>query len=142
MYKKILVPTDASDYSKRALMMALELAKHFQSEIILMHVTYTSQSYWGYTISYGISVPQEELDRNGQIIIDSTLIDVPTEGLKLSTVIEAGNPASKILEYLHKEEIDLVVMGSHGYGSITGSVLGSVSQRVAQKAHCPVLLVK
>ena len=142
MYKKILVPTDASEYSRRALNTALELAQYFQAEIIVMHVTYTPQAYWGYTLSYGISVTQEDLARNGQIALESTLAGVPIEGVKLSTVLEAGYPVSKILDQIHKEKIELVVMGSHGYGPITGSVLGSVSQRVLQKAPCPVLLVK
>lgn len=142
MYKKILVPTDASEYSRRALDTALELAKHFQAEITLMHVTFTPQAYWGYTISYGISVTQEDLTRNGQLALEATLVGVSTDGVKVSTVLEIGHPVGKILEQIHKDNIDLVVIGSHGYGPITGSVLGSVSQRVLQKATCPVLLVK
>lgn len=142
MYKKILVPTDASEYSKRALIKAIELAHHFQAEIILMHVTFTPQAYWGYTISYGISVTQEDLNRNGEMALEAALMGVSTEGVKITTVLEIGHPVSKILEQIKKDNIDLVVIGSHGYGPITGSVLGSVSQRVLQKATCPVLLVK
>lgn len=142
MYKKILVPTDASEYSKRALETALELAKCFNAEIILMHVTFTPQAYWGYTISYGISVTQEDLLQNGQLAIDATLAGVATEGVKVSTVLEVGHPVGKVLEQAKSDNIDLIVIGSHGYGPITGSVLGSVSQRVMQKASCPVLLVK
>lgn len=142
VYKKILVPTDASEYSRRAFKTALEFAQHFQAEIIVIHVTYTPQAYWGYTVSYGISITLEDLTRYGQVAIDTTLAGFSTEGVRLSTVLEAGHPVSKILDQIHKEKIDLVVMGSHGYGPITGSVLGSVSQRILQKAPCPVLLVK
>jgi len=142
MYKKILVPTDASEYSQRALIKAIELARHFQAEIILMHVTFTPQAYWGYTISYGISVTQEDLTRNGEIALEAAMTGVSTDGVKITTVLEIGHPVSKILEQIKKDNIDLVVIGSHGYGPITGSVLGSVSQRVLQKATCPVLLVK
>lgn len=142
MYKKILVPTDASEYSRRALDTALDLAKHFQAEIILMHVTPTPQAYWGYTLSYGITVSQEDLTRNGELALEVSLAGVVTEGVKVSTVLEIGHPVTKILEQIKKAGIDLVVIGSHGYGPITGSVLGSVSQRVLQKATCPVLLVK
>lgn len=142
MYKRILVPTDASEYSRRALNTALELAKQFNAEIILMHVTFTPQAYWGYTISYGISVTQEDLLRNGELALEATLAGVPTDGVKISTVLEVGHPVGKIVDQVKKNNINLIVIGSHGYGPITGSVLGSVSQRVLQKAPCPVLLVK
>lgn len=142
MYKKILVPTDASEYSRRAFDKAIELAKIFNAEIILMHVTFTPQAYWGYTVSYGISVTQEDLLRNGELALEAATAGVPTEGVKVSTVLEVGHPVTKIIEQVKKDNIDLIVIGSHGYGPITGSVLGSVSQRVLQKAPCPVLLVK
>lgn len=142
VYKKILVPTDASEYSKRAFTTALQLAKCFDAEIVLMHVTLTAQAYWGYTISYGISISQETLAKNGQLALDATVMGVSTDGVKVRTVLEEGYPVSKILEEIDKENIDLVVMGSHGYGPLIGSMLGSVSQRVVQKASCPVLLVK
>lgn len=142
MYKKILVPTDASEYSRRALETALELAKHFDAEITLMHVTFTPQAYWGYTVSYGITVSQEDLLQNGQLALEATLAGVSTDGVKISTVLEVGHPVGKIVEQAKKDNVDLIVIGSHGYGPITGSVLGSVSQRVLQKAPCPVLLVK
>ncbi|HVJ47573.1 universal stress protein [Desulfitobacterium sp.] len=142
MFKKILVPTDASDYSKRSLKTALELARTFQAEVEVFHVTYTPQAYWGYTVSYGISVTQEELNRNGQIALDTTLAGMDTEGVQVKTVLDAGHPVSKIIEEIQKENIDLVVMGSHGYGVVAGSVFGSVSQRVLQKATCPVLITK
>jgi nucleotide-binding universal stress UspA family protein len=142
MYKKILVPTDASEYSKRAFNQAINLAKQFQSEIIVLHVTYSPQAYWGYTVSYGISVTREDLTRNGQVALEATLAGISTYGIKIDTVLEMGNPVNRILDYVHKEKIDLIVMGSHGYGPILGPLLGSVSQRVLQKAPCPVLFVK
>lgn len=142
MFKKILVPTDASEYSKRSLKIALELARTFQAEVEIFHVTYTPQAYWGYTVSYGISVTQEELNRNGEIALETTLAGMDIEGIQVNSVLDAGHPVSKILEEITKEKIDLVVMGSHGYGVVAGSVFGSVSQRVLQKATCPVLITK
>jgi len=57
-------------------------------------------------------------------------------------MLQGQHPASVILDEIAKENIDLVVMGSHGYGPIAGSVLGSVSQRVVHRSECPVLIVK
>jgi nucleotide-binding universal stress UspA family protein len=142
LFKKILVPTDASEYSRRALNMALELARSFQSEVVLLHVSYTPQAYWGYTISYGITVTQEQLDQNGELALEATLVGIDTAPVVLNKKVESGHPVSIILEEIQKENIDLIVMGSHGYGPISGSVLGSVSQRVLQRASCPVLIIK
>lgn len=142
MYKKILVPTDASEFSVRAFKTAIELAKQFQSEIVLMHVTYTPQTLWGYTVAYGYTISQEDIISNGELALEATMAGVSTEGIPTKTVLEIGHPVIKIIDQIKNDEIDLVVIGSHGYGPITGSVLGSVSQRVLQKSPVPVLLVK
>lgn len=142
MFKKILVPTDASEYSRRALMMALEMARSVQAEVVLLHVSYTPQAYWGYTISYGITVTQEQLDQNGELALEATLTGIDSEQVVINKRVESGHPVTIILEQIKKENIDLVIMGSHGYGAIAGSVLGSVSQRVLQRASCPVLIIK
>lgn len=142
MFKRILVPTDASEYSRRALKTALELARAVQAEVVLLHVSYTPQAYWGYTISYGITVTQEQLDQNGELALDATMTGIDTEQVIIHKRVESGHPVTIILEQIKKENIDLVIMGSHGYGAIAGSVLGSVSQRVLQRAGCPVLIIK
>lgn len=142
MYKKILVPTDASEYSKRALTTALELARVFDAEIELLHVTFTPQAYWGYALSYGITVSQEELNRNGEAALEATLAGLEIGQVSLKRKLKSGHPVNEIIKEIGKEQVELVVMGSHGYGPIMGSVLGSVSQRVLQRAECPVLIVK
>jgi len=142
LFKKILVPTDASEYSRRALKAAVEMAQAMQAEVVLLHVSYTPQAYWGYTISYGITVTQEQIDQNGELALEATLTGIDCSQIVLSKRMESGHPVTIILEHIKKEAIDLVVMGSHGYGAITGSVLGSVSQRVLQRASCPVLIIK
>ena len=142
MFKRILVSTDASEYSRRALKTALELARSFQAEVVLLHVVYTPQAYWGYTISYGITVTQDQLDQNGELALEATLMGMDSTSVVLNKKVKSGHPVSVILEEIKNENIDLVVMGSHGYGAISGSILGSVSQRVLQRASCPVLIVK
>ncbi len=142
MFKKILVPTDASEYSRRALKSAVELAQSIQAEVVLLHVSYTPQAYWGYTISYGITVTQEQIDQNGELALEATLMGIDCSQVVLNKRVESGHPVTVIVDLIKNEGIDLVVMGSHGYGAITGSVLGSVSQRVLQRASCPVLIIK
>lgn len=142
MFKKILVATDASEFSRRALITALEIAQKYDAEVELLFVTYIKEVYWGNNVTYGILVPQDQIDEAGDLALQATLegIDIGNVPLKKKKV--QGYPATMILEEAEKEGIDLVVMGSHGYGPITGSILGSVSQRVLQRAGCPVLIVK
>lgn len=142
MFKKILVPTDASEYSRRALTAAVGIASLCGAEIELYHVTFTPQAYWGYTLTYGMTISQEELNRNGEVALAATLANLDTGQVNISKKLEPGHPVNMILKEIDEEKVDLVVMGSHGYGPIMGSVLGSVSQRVLQRAECPVLIVK
>ncbi|AFM39308.1 universal stress protein UspA-like protein [Desulfosporosinus acidiphilus SJ4] len=142
MFKRILVPTDASEFSRRALKAAIDLAQTVKAEIELLHVSYTPQAFWGYTISYGITVTQDQLDQSGELALEATLTGIDSSTVVIKKKIESGHPVTVILDEIKNEGIDLVIMGSHGYGPITGSVLGSVSQRVLQRANCPVLIIK
>ncbi|MCB8818711.1 universal stress protein [Desulfosporosinus shakirovi] len=141
MFKNILVPTDASEAAKRALILALDLAKKFDSRILLLHVVYTPEAL-GYTLSNGISVPQEEISIYGIEALAATLAGIDIGTVKLEKKQKPGHTANAILEEAKSGHIDLVVMGNRGYGPIAGSMLGSVSQRILSKAECPVMIVK
>jgi nucleotide-binding universal stress UspA family protein len=142
MFKKILVPTDASDYSRRALQNALELARVFHAEIELLFVMYIPEMNWNFNDAYNFVVPTEEVEKGGEMALEATLKGIDIGDVQLKKKKAEGHPASIILEEIETEGIELVVMGSHGYGPITGSVLGSVSQNVLHRAKCPVLIVK
>jgi nucleotide-binding universal stress UspA family protein len=61
--------------------------------------------------------------------------------LKISTVLKEGRPADEIVKTAKEENFDLIVMGHRGLGRVKEFFLGSVSDRVADEAHCPVLIV-
>ncbi|MBC2721943.1 universal stress protein [Desulfosporosinus sp.] len=142
MFKKILVATDASEYSRRALKTALDLAQKFQAKIELLFVAYTPEAYWGYNSAYTIEITQEQIEERGRLTLEETLEGIDVKDVPIEKKMIQGHPSNVILEEVVNEKIDLVVMGSHGYGPIAGAVLGSVSQRVLRKAACPVLIVK
>ncbi|HBV89359.1 universal stress protein [Desulfosporosinus sp.] len=141
MFKTILVPTDASEAARSALILALEIAKKFGSRILLLHVVYTPEAL-GYTLSSGVTVPQEEVSIYGGEVLAATLIGIDTGTVPLEKKQKPGHPASAILEEVKSSDVDLVVMGNRGYGPIAGSMLGSVSQRILSKAECPVMIAK
>jgi nucleotide-binding universal stress UspA family protein len=141
MLKKILVPTDASEYSRRALITALKLARKFNAEIELLFVMYDPIVY-----SFGVAdsyvVPQEQIEQDGEQALETTLEGIDINGIALKKKKLRGNPANVILKEAEDENIDLIVMGSHGYGAIVGSMLGSVSQKVLHGAKCSVLIAR
>lgn len=141
MFKKILVSTDGSAYSKRAFGLALNLAKACDGELILLHVTFTPEAL-GYTLQVGNSALQDDLLATGEMVLKATLSDFETEGMPLQVRQKPGHPAVSILEEAQTEKVDLIVMGNRGYGPLTGSMLGSVSQKVLHRSKCPVLIVK
>jgi len=137
MYKRILVPTDGSAASRNALIEALELAKKFNAQVELFYVGPTSEAY---DIEYNMYITPEQIEKNGELILEATLKDIDIGNVQLLRKHSPGYPAISILEEM-KREFDLVVMGTRGHGAFTGAVLGSVTQRVLAHAQCPVLVV-
>lgn len=140
MLKKILVATDASEYSRRALKSALDLARKFNSEIELLFVFQMPQVYDSSVFSLLISSDQSA--QQGELALKATLEGIDIAGVTLFKKVLQGKPATMILKEIEDKNIDLVVMGSLGHGVIAGSLLGSVSLHVLHKANCSVLIVK
>lgn len=138
--KKILVPTDASESSRRALKTALELARKFNSEIVLLFVMHKPIVYNSNVNMYIIS--PEQIEQEGKFALDATLMRIDTSGVNVVRKIMQGKPSKVILKEIQDENIDLVIMGKCGYGAISNCLLGSVSQRVLNTAKCSVLIVK
>ena len=139
--KKILVATDVSEYSRKALKSALEIARKFNSEVELLYVMYDPVVYSLGTANTYMASP-EQVEREGDLVIEGTLEGIDIGGVKLTKKKLHGNPGNVIIQEAEDEKIDLIVMGSHGYGAIVGSVLGSVSQKVLHGAKCSVLIAK
>ena len=139
--KKILVATDASEYSRKALKSALVLAKEFHSEIELLFVLHKTLVYDDSLLDQDF-ILQSQDEKTGERVLKATLEGIDVTGVTITQKMAEGKPANVILQEIEKENIDLVVMGSHGYGAIAGAVLGSVSQRVLHSAKCSVLIAK
>jgi len=122
-------------------MVAIDLAQEFGSRIVLLHVVYTPEAL-GYTLSSGITVPQEEISIYGKEALTAALNGIDTKKVPIEKKLKPGHPATAILEEIKSGYFDLVIMGSRGYGPIMGSLLGSISQHVLNKAECPVMIVK
>ena len=142
MYKKILVPIDASKQSIRALSKAMQLAAHFHSEITLLHVIdYPVQYLDMGMVIRDMPASPAEIAKAGNQIIQAATKDIDLTGISVTEKSVSGNVAQSILEE-SKNGVDLIVMGTVGHSPWSGAMVGSATQRVLGRALCPVLVVK
>ena len=133
--KKILCPIDFSDFNKPANEYASMLAKSTGASIVYLHVSLPDVPYGSY--AYIDPVQEEKRDRKQLETIKPTV-----EGVEASYVVESGPPKDRIVEYAIENDIDLIVMGTHGRTGLGRLVMGSVAEAVVRKAECPVLALK
>ena len=137
---KILVPVDFSDRSVAAVHYAGNLACHFQSELILLHVLPPLPYAMGGFEFGGVAVTDAFSERMPEASqeLDEFLAD-ELIGQKVRRVVIEGDPAQKIVALAHEEHLDLIVIPTHGYGPFRRFLLGSVAAKVLHDADCPVL---
>ena len=141
--KRILVPTDGSDCSGLAIEKAIEMAKLFGSKIILFNV-YDIQhvsSYFDFQHQERVDSLCEDMAKQSLNILEKAKAMCADFSGEVETVSVTGNPAVQICEYVEKNDIDLVVMGSHGMGGIKRLFLGSVTHQVAVAIEKPILII-
>ena len=136
---KILLPVDFSERSWGAARYARSLAAHFQSELTLLHVLTPPHYEFGALEIGGSMLSELYVNRAAQVEkeLNDFLAD-ELRGLNIRRVAVEGDPARKIVEYAHDEEMGLIVMPTHGYGPFRQFILGSITAKVLHDADCPV----
>lgn len=136
--KKILVPVDGSKYAEKALENACELSKSSKASITIIYVVDKSN-----VLTY---LDRREylvlLRKFGEKVLEKSRNVALKHEIKSKQVLNVGKPANEIIKYSKKENIDLIVVGSRGFGKLAKLFLGSVSNRLANHAKCSVLIVK
>jgi nucleotide-binding universal stress UspA family protein len=138
--RKILVPTDFSEQSKKAVRYGIELATKFGAELHLLHAFETVPIMYG----EGSGVPPQvadEIEAAAVKYLDELELE-SAEGLTVVRKVTEGHAFVEIVRYAKDNTIDLVVIGTHGRGAIAHMLLGSVAEKVVRKAPCPVLVVR
>ena len=146
MFKKILFPTDGSENSKRALNYALEIAKKFNSEVVILHTYEFISLFYGHpSAAIGVNHYSNEIRKDlieyGEKILTATKNIFEAENIKIEVLHENGDAGSLIVKALKDKECDVVVIGSRGMGSVESFLLGSVSNYVIHHTNKPVLLI-
>ena len=139
MYKKILVPTDGSEFAKKAQKHALFLSKMSGAELIAVSVTENN-------FVNGLPLDDEVYQLN-QILKEKSeenlkeFDELNEDNLKITHIVREGSPAKVILEVASEEDVDLIVMGSSGKSGFDRFIMGSVADKVVNSAKCAVLVV-
>ena len=142
--KTVLVPTDFSDASETALTYGRAMAEAFGASLHLVHVMEDLLAHAWAAEVYVASAPnlREEIERESRLRLEAMLPEAERERLQARVALLSGNPFIEIVRYAKANDIDLIVMGTHGRGPIAHMLLGSVAEKVVRKSPCPVLTVR
>ena|SRR5437773_3424723 len=137
MFKHILVAIDGSTYSQLTLPAAIEVAKKFDAEILVLHV---SEHDRGRAVVFSLESPAAATMLVGNTVKTAREAGVKAEGSLRD--VAAGHVGKAIVEAAEATGVDLIVMGSRGLSDVQGMLLGSVTHDVMKAASVPVLVVK
>ena len=135
--KRVLVPVDFSEPTARAIQTAREFVEQDGDVHVLYVLTPLDNTSPGVLLG---SVDDESRTEAAQKYVDEFLSSHQVEGA--TTVIRIGDPGLTIADYVASEDVDLIVMPSHGRHGISRILLGSVAERVLRHAECPVLVLR
>ena len=147
MYDNILVPTDGSATSRIAVDNAVDIAEKYDATVHALYVVDVDATSYGLGTEQVDRIRQGHLDEMPEVKEDAEeateyVADAAEEaGLDYEEHIRVGEPARAIRKFVEENDIDLVVMGSHGRSGLSRVILGSVAEKVLRRTHLPVLIV-
>jgi nucleotide-binding universal stress UspA family protein len=146
MVKKILAPTDLSELSRAGVRHALTTARELDAEVIIYHVVtgndianlgrrneerFVATDFSGFIAAYETRLAN---------FVEENFDDILTS-VKVSQKVEFGTPEKSIVETAKTEDVDLIIMATHGRGGLPRMFLGSVTEQVIRNAPCMVLAI-
>ncbi|HLU39099.1 MAG TPA: universal stress protein [Planctomycetota bacterium] len=141
--RRILVPSDFSLPAQRALRYAIEFAKRFDAEILLVHVIEPP----AYAAAFARSGPVQETDEERRAydwfatqLANQAKDEIP-DSVRSRTLLLRGTPSAEIAQCAQREDVDLIVMATSGRSGLKDVLLGSTAERVLRRSPCPVLTV-
>lgn len=138
--KRILCPTDFSEASKNAIRYTNEFARTMNADVIFIHVVEPRPITTDMSVAY---IPIEtDLEKAAEEDLITLLEEEKDKGIAAKKIVLVGQPAETIIEQSKANDVDLIILGSHGRAGLTRLLMGSVAEAVLRKAPCPVLIVK
>jgi nucleotide-binding universal stress UspA family protein len=145
--RKILVPTDLSDHADHAFRHAAALALRAKSELVVLHVV---EKFMDHSLVYSDVWPFQKpvrdhyrkLEQGTKGRLEARIRDMIGPDLRFRVLVTTGVPSAEILSVSEQEEVDLIVIATHGRGGLAQALLGSTTERVLRKSGCPVLVIR
>jgi len=143
--KKILVPTDFSEPAQEAFERALELARHFSAQLLMVHIVPPVPVPYQPMVSpapaFDITAYLQDLVKISKDNLQNYVNDHVPQGVPATVSVAAGDPAYEILRLAKELEADIIVIATHGHGGWRHFLFGSVAEKVVRLAEPPVLVV-
>ncbi len=142
--KKILFPTDFSETSQEAAKYAVSYAREFGSKLYVLHIVNEKILSEGLNLPRLVSVEnlEAEMTKEAKKRLQLFLGEEEADKIDFETVIKKGTPFLEIVRFANENDIDLIIIGTHGHSGFEHIVFGSTAEKVVRKAPCPVLSVR
>src|SRR5262249_35826429 len=138
--QRILVPTDFSEHSRKALLYGAAFAEKFGAELSLLHVFQNLPVFQPDAVTMGPVVPGVDLTVSTREALQRHVQEVGVT-VPVRLEVREGSAYEEIVQVAKEAEVDLIVMGTHGRGWLAHVLMGSVTEKVVRRAPCPVLTV-
>jgi nucleotide-binding universal stress UspA family protein len=144
--KKILFPFDLSENASKILPYVLSISEAYNSTLHVLHVVPEFQKwakeYISHTSPYAsLDMFKKEAVEGAEKAMDRVCEEQLQSCPNLQRRVVSGDPATEILKTIEAEDIDLVIMGTHGRKGLEHVILGSVAENVVKKSSAPVMTV-
>ncbi len=133
-FKHILFPVDLSARGEAAVPVVTAWAQHFNAKVTLLHTVQIPITSYGGPDGYPIVIDIPKIEASASARLERFKLNVPD----VNRVVKMGDPAFEIVEYAGKNDVDLIMMPTHGYGTFRSLLLGSIAAKVLHDAPCPV----
>ncbi|MFH1852233.1 MAG: universal stress protein [Candidatus Neomarinimicrobiota bacterium] len=139
---KILVTTDFSNYSRSAFPKAITLARQFDASILLLHVIQPVITPSEYTWGIQPIELQHEHEQHCEQALQKLISDYFPDDLQVAGRIVHGIPFKEVIEISRSENVDLIIIATHGLSGLSHILFGSTAEKIVRKSACPVLVVR
>jgi nucleotide-binding universal stress UspA family protein len=139
--KRILIATDGSAAAQHAVELGVELAKHEEAAIAFVHVVPLFDLVPTNGFGLGGRVPCEPT-ASDEAVLDDAIAVADREDVPAISKVLRGDAVTEIIAYADLIDVDLIVVGSRGHGTVASALLGSVSRGILTHSERPVLIVR
>ncbi len=139
--RRILVPVDFSENSRKAITYATAFARQFGATLIFLHVIQVNYAY-GEFGAIDFTALERDMRTGAEKELANVVAATQESGLKAESLVREGSPAKVVADVAIEKAADLVVISTHGYTGLKHVLMGSIAEHVVRYAPCPVLVVR